>query len=110
MIAKLQASLEEIGSYEAAIAGCECVVHMASPFTWTVKPGHERDFLIEPALRLTETVLNAVEKVHSVKRVVMTSSIGALWTTLVNFNGVVQIARYKIPVIIYCDTLVYNGN
>ena len=67
--------MEEPGSYEPAVAGCAAVVHMASPLIF-VKPGQERELLIGPAVRLVEAVLAAVEKTRSVKRVVMTSSIG----------------------------------
>ena len=48
---------------------------MASPLVFA-KPGQERKLLIEPALQLTEAVLGAVNKIRTVTRVVMTSSIG----------------------------------
>jgi nucleoside-diphosphate-sugar epimerase len=66
------------GSYEAAMQGCRLVFHTASPYTINVKNPQKE--LIDPALKGTENVLNSVNKVGSVKRVVLTSSCAAIYT------------------------------
>lgn len=66
------------GSYDAAMEGCELVFHTASPYTINVKDPQKE--LIDPALKGTENVLNSVNKVGSVKRVVLTSSCAAIYT------------------------------
>ena len=38
----VQASLDEPGSYDKAVAGCDCVIHMASPLMF-VKAGQVRN-------------------------------------------------------------------
>ncbi|KAB1224978.1 Tetraketide alpha-pyrone reductase 1 [Morella rubra] len=71
-----KADLEEEGSFDSAIDGCEGVFHTASPvlddFT---DPQAE---LIDPAVKGTLNVLRACAKVSSVKRVVVTSSMAAV--------------------------------
>ncbi|WP_205727869.1 NAD-dependent epimerase/dehydratase family protein [Flammeovirga pectinis] len=71
-----KADLLTEGSYEEAMQGCELVYHTASPFITTVKDA-EKD-LVAPALIGTKNVLNSVNKVESVKRVVLTSSCVAI--------------------------------
>lgn len=66
------------GSFDAAMVGCELVFHTASPYTINVKDPQKE--LIDPALKGTENVLNSVNKVGSVKRVVLTSSCAAIYT------------------------------
>ena len=71
-----KADLLDIGSYEEAMQGCELVYHTASPFINKVK-NPQRD-LIDPALIGTRNVLESVNRVDSVKRVVLTSSCAAI--------------------------------
>lgn len=71
-----KADLLEEGSYEEAMAGCELIFHTASPFINTVSDP-QKD-LVDPALKGTKNVLNTANKVESVKRVVLTSSIAAI--------------------------------
>ncbi|MEQ8520604.1 MAG: aldehyde reductase [Vicingaceae bacterium] len=66
------------GSYKEAMEGCELVYHTASPFTLDVKDAQKE--LIEPAVQGTENVLNSVNEIESVKRVVVTSSCAAIYT------------------------------
>jgi len=66
------------GSYREAMEGCELVYHTASPFFTDVKDPQKE--LIDPALKGTENVLNTVNEVDSVKRVVLTSSCAAIYT------------------------------
>lgn len=72
-----ESDLLEVGSYGVAIQGCELVFHTASPFTLTVEDA-QRD-LIDPALRGTRNVLEQARKTESVKRVVVTSSVAAIY-------------------------------
>jgi dihydroflavonol-4-reductase len=72
-----KADLLANGSYDAAMEGCELVIHTASPFTIATK-NPQKD-LIEPAVRGTENVMKSVQKIESVKRVVLTSSCAAIY-------------------------------
>jgi nucleoside-diphosphate-sugar epimerase len=69
------ADLEQDTGWDAATAGCDYVLHVASPFPMTV-PRHEDDLIIparEGALRVLRAARNA-----AVKRVVLTSSFAAI--------------------------------
>lgn len=85
------------GSYQAAMEGCELVYHTASPYTIAVKNPQKE--LIEPALWGTENVLNSVNAVASVKRVVLTSSCAALYTDAIEAvqapNGMLTEANWN---------------
>ncbi len=65
------------GSYAEAMEGCKLVYHTASPFTLNVKDPHKQ--LIEPALEGTRNVLEQANRTPSVKRVVLTSSVAAIY-------------------------------
>ncbi len=71
-----EADLLEDGSYDEAVKGCELVFHTASPFINQVKDA-QRD-LVDPALIGTRNVLSSVNKVGTIKRVVLTSSVVAI--------------------------------
>ncbi|WNJ19843.1 NAD-dependent epimerase/dehydratase family protein [Pontibacter sp. G13] len=75
-----EADLLKANSFDDATHGCEYVIHTASPFKTSVKnPDAE---LVQPALKGTQNVLNAVAKADSVKRVVLTSSVVAIYGDL----------------------------
>ncbi|KAG8051753.1 hypothetical protein GUJ93_ZPchr0001g29342 [Zizania palustris] len=74
-----EANLLEEGSFDAAVHGCDCVFHTASPFYHNVKDPKAE--LLDPALKGTLNVLGSCKKA-SIKRVVITSSIAA-----VAYNG-----------------------
>jgi nucleoside-diphosphate-sugar epimerase len=74
--------LLKIGSYKAAMEGCELVYHTASPFTTSVKDPKKE--LIDPAVKGTENVLRSATEVGSVKRVVVTSSCAAIYTDAID--------------------------
>jgi dihydroflavonol-4-reductase len=63
------------GSYDAAVAGCEVVIHTASPYIVNVK-NPQRD-LVDPAVTGTLNVLRSA-KAAVVRRVVLTSSMAAI--------------------------------
>jgi len=65
------------GSYAEAMQGCELVFHTASPCHLAVDDP-QKD-LVEPALLGTRNVLEEVNRTESVKRVVITSSCGAIY-------------------------------
>jgi len=69
------ADLEKDAGWSAAVAGCDYVLHVASPFPATA-PKHE-DELIIPAREGTLRVLRAARDA-GVKRVVLTSSFAAI--------------------------------
>lgn len=61
------------GSFDEAVKGVTYVFHTASPYSLDTS---DPDKLIDPALKGTKNVLNAVAKhKDSIKRVVLTSSI-----------------------------------
>lgn len=73
-----KADLLDEGVFDAAMAGCELVIHTASPFVITgFSDAYET--LVRPALEGTRNVLGSVERTSSVKRVVLTSSVAATY-------------------------------
>ncbi|GKT50675.1 tetratricopeptide repeat protein 1 [Colletotrichum spaethianum] len=74
-----EADLMENGSFRQAMEDCEVVYHIASPF---LVPQQIKDGLkdcVEPALQGTQSVLQSANEVESVKRVVLTSSVAAMY-------------------------------
>jgi dihydroflavonol-4-reductase len=61
--------------WDQAVAGCEYVLHLASPFPLDIPK--DEDELIQPAVEGTKRVLAAAAR-HAVRRVVLTSSIVAV--------------------------------
>lgn len=81
-----RAELLEPGSYTEAMAGCELVIHTASPFLLgTIKNPQKQ--LVSPALEGTENVLVSVNDTESVKRVVLTSSVVAICGDNIDMRG-----------------------
>lgn len=72
------ADLLQEGSFDDAMEGCEMVCHTASPFLLG-KPKDPENDLIKPARQGTENVLKSANRLSSVKRVVLTSSIVAIF-------------------------------
>lgn len=72
-----KADLLDEGSYDEATKGCELVFHTASPFTSKINDA-QKD-LIDPALKGTQNVLGSVNRIETVKRVVLTSSCAAIF-------------------------------
>jgi cinnamoyl-CoA reductase len=63
------------GSYEEAMAGCNFVLHTASPFFFA---GQTEESLVPPAVEGTRNVLSTCSKLQ-VKKVVLTSSMAAVY-------------------------------
>lgn len=72
-----QADLLEAGSFDAAMAGCRVVFHVASPYTMDIKDAQTE--LVDPAVNGTTTVLDSANRTASVERVVLTSSMAAIF-------------------------------
>lgn len=66
------------GSFDQATQGCDAVVHSASPFIIGKYKSVQKQ-LIQPALHGTRNVLQSASKNGSVKKVVVTSSMAAMY-------------------------------
>ena len=64
-------------SYKEAMKKCELVIHIASPFIMDSKDPQKE--VIDPALKGTQNILKTANKIESVKRVVLTSSVAAIY-------------------------------
>lgn len=73
-----RADLLDPGSFAAAMEGCQLVIHTASPFLMGTISDPEQQ-LVRPALEGTRNVLSAVNQTDSVARVVLTSSVVAIY-------------------------------
>jgi nucleoside-diphosphate-sugar epimerase len=73
-----KADLLDSGSFDKPMEGCELVMHTASPFFITRAKNPEEE-LIRPAKEGTRNVLEAAKRTPTVKRVVLTSSVAAVY-------------------------------
>lgn len=73
-----EADLMLDGSFDKAIEGVELVIHTASPFFVAGVKDPQKQ-LIDPALQGTKNVLESCNRNSSVKRVVLTSSVAAIY-------------------------------
>ena len=72
----VEADLTATDAFDRPAAGCEYVIHTASPyFLDATDPQHD---LVDPAVNGTEGVLAACQRARTVKRVVLTSSMAAI--------------------------------
>ncbi|MER5717916.1 NAD-dependent epimerase/dehydratase family protein [Streptomyces sp. NPDC002132] len=74
-----EADLLVKGSFDEAMRGCAVVFHVASPFLMPEKIKDGRRDVVEPALTGTRNVLAGVERTESVRRLVFTSTVGAVF-------------------------------
>ena len=73
-----EADLLHDGAFDEAMTGCELVFHTASPFVISGIKDPQKD-LVDPAVQGTRTVLESANRVSSVKRVVLTSSVVSIY-------------------------------
>ena len=73
-----KADLLEQGSFDEAMHDCELVMHTASPFFIQGVKNPEEE-LVKPAKEGTRNVLESAKKNLTVKRVVLTSSVAAIY-------------------------------
>ncbi|CAJ1501417.1 NAD-dependent epimerase/dehydratase family protein [[Mycobacterium] holstebronense] len=81
-----RADLLEPGSFSEAMQGCQLVIHTASPFLLGTIGDADRQ-LVRPALEGTRNVLSAVDQTPSVARVVLTSSVAAIYGDNADMKG-----------------------
>ena len=84
-------------SFDEAMKGCEVVFHVASPFLMPerIKDG-QRD-MVEPALAGTRNVLGSIERTPAVRRLVLTSTVGAVfgdYSDVLDMDGQVLSEKY----------------
>ncbi|EHA23278.1 hypothetical protein ASPNIDRAFT_173972 [Aspergillus niger ATCC 1015] len=87
-ISLFEADLTKDGSFLQAMEGCHFVYHIASPF---LVPSQIKDGLrdcVEPALRGTRNVLESVNQCQSVQRVILTSSVAAMYGDCIEIHSV----------------------
>jgi len=78
MLKLFKADLLDDGSFDAAMQGCELVIHTASPFVLDGFTDAEAA-LLRPAVEGTKNVLASASRCASVRRVVLTSSVAAIF-------------------------------
>jgi nucleoside-diphosphate-sugar epimerase len=88
-----EADLLLAGSFDEAMRGCSVVHHVASPFLLPEKIKDGRKQMLEPALQGTRNVLGSVNRTSSVTRVVMTSTVGAIFG---DYIDVMQMAQQTL--------------
>lgn len=81
------ADLLKKGSFLEAMNGCELVIHTASPFKISGLKDAQKE-LVEPALEGTRNVLESVNATESVKRVVLTSSVAAVYGDAIDIDKI----------------------
>ncbi|MFF7447479.1 MULTISPECIES: NAD-dependent epimerase/dehydratase family protein [unclassified Streptomyces] len=74
-----EADLLVEGSFDEAARDCGTVFHVASPFLVPEKIKDGRRDVVEPALHGTRNVLGAIERTPAVRRLVLTSTVGAIF-------------------------------
>ncbi|HDR8986777.1 MULTISPECIES: NAD-dependent epimerase/dehydratase family protein [Burkholderia cepacia complex] len=84
-----EADLLKPGSFDRAFDRCSVVYHVASPFLLPEKITDGARQLLAPALEGTRNVLGSVNRTPSVERVVLTSTIGAI------FGDYIDVMRMK---------------
>ena len=72
------ADLLDDGAFDEAMQECELVFHTASPFVLSGIKDPQKD-LVDPAVQGTRNALDSANRVSSVKRVVLTSSVVSVY-------------------------------
>ncbi len=81
-----KADLLDADSFDAAMQGCDILMHTASPF---VLDGFTdaNEALVRPAVEGTRNVLNAALRCDTLKRVVLTSSVASVYGDATDMKG-----------------------
>lgn len=79
------ADLLDDGAFDEAMSGCELVFHTASPFVISGIKDPQKD-LVDPAVQGTRNALDSANRVSSVKRVVLTSSVVSVYGDAVDLE------------------------
>jgi len=74
-----EADLMRPGSFDEPMAGCRSVFHVASPFLLPEQIRDPRRDVLDPALDGTRNVLDSIERTPEVDRLVLTSTVGAIF-------------------------------
>ena len=74
-----EADLLQDGSFDTAMQECSVVYHVASPFKLPEKISDGEKEMLQPALAGTKNVLDSVNRTSTVTRVVLTSTVGAIF-------------------------------
>ncbi|PWI16829.1 cinnamyl alcohol dehydrogenase [Streptomyces sp. Act143] len=78
-LALFEADLLADGSFDEAARGCTTVFHVASPFLMPEKIKDGQRDVVDPALLGTRNVLGTIERTPTVRRLVFTSTVGAIF-------------------------------
>ncbi|MBU2915521.1 NAD-dependent epimerase/dehydratase family protein [Reichenbachiella agariperforans] len=81
-----EADLLDPDAFKGCMTGCNVVFHTASPYKITGIKNPQKE-LIDPSLEGTRNVLEAVNKAHSVKKVIFTSAISAIYGDATDIDG-----------------------
>jgi nucleoside-diphosphate-sugar epimerase len=79
-----EADLLKPGSFDSSMVGCSIVHHVASPFRMPERISNGLKEMVEPALEGVRSVLGSVERTPTVRRVVLTSTVGAIFGTYID--------------------------
>lgn len=74
-----EADLLRPGSFDAAVDGCQYVFHVASPFLLPEQIKSTGRDVISPAVEGTRNVIAALSRAASVRRLVLTSTVGTIF-------------------------------
>ena len=79
----VKADLMKLGAYDAAAQGCDAIIHMAFPSTYDSKDVNN---IIRPGIEGTKNILRSANKSDTVKKVVITSCINAVYSDNVDMQ------------------------
>jgi nucleoside-diphosphate-sugar epimerase len=83
------------GAFDEAVKGVDGIIHSASPLS-SGEPGLDPSLLIEPAVNGTIGIIKSALKSPTVQRIVVTSSIMAIWGPKPSPSVYTEVRRYNI--------------